>query len=281
MFVLTHKVAITAMAAMVFALVPPGRQDPIDKPGAVSVPFEMLPSNHMVVELTLNDKGPYRLIFDLGAPVTLISTRAAKASDAVPKSARKSLFMGMQGEGRIRKLVMGDLEAKDLPVIVMDHPAVKALGQILGKPLDGIIGYTFWARYRTTIDYQAKILIFEPVDFEARDLMKDLQARMSGPRVAKTIILAPTAIWGLELEDEATGVESQGVAIRAVHPGSPAAVAGIRPGDTLVSIDGRWTTSVADAYAAVQNIKSGQPTPVNILRDQKPLTVEVLPIEGI
>ena len=30
------------------------------------VPFSMLPSNHMVVQATINGKGPYRLIFDLG-----------------------------------------------------------------------------------------------------------------------------------------------------------------------------------------------------------------------
>ena len=39
-----------------------------DKAGTDSrVPFEMLPSNHMLVEARINEKGPYHLIFDLGA----------------------------------------------------------------------------------------------------------------------------------------------------------------------------------------------------------------------
>ncbi len=50
-------------------------------------------------------------------------------------------------------------------MIVLDHPILKALGDFLGRPLDGIIGYTFFARYRTTIDYQARQMTFEPVDF--------------------------------------------------------------------------------------------------------------------
>ena len=44
------------------------------------VPFEMLPTNHMLVEARINDKGPYRLIFDLGAPITLLSNRASEGS---------------------------------------------------------------------------------------------------------------------------------------------------------------------------------------------------------
>ncbi len=31
------------------------------------VPFTMSPTNHMLVEARINDKGPYHLIFDLGA----------------------------------------------------------------------------------------------------------------------------------------------------------------------------------------------------------------------
>ena len=41
------------------------------------VPFKMLPTNHMLVEARINDKGPYHLIFDLGA-VTLLSNRVAR-----------------------------------------------------------------------------------------------------------------------------------------------------------------------------------------------------------
>src|SRR5262249_61540860 len=37
------------------------------------VPFEMLATNHMVVRARINGQGPYRLIFDIGAPITLVS----------------------------------------------------------------------------------------------------------------------------------------------------------------------------------------------------------------
>src|SRR5262249_13904618 len=155
----------------------------------------MLPSNHMVVEAKLNGKGPFRLIFDLGAPVTLISSKAAEASGAIGKDAPRAFLFGMRGEGKVKKLEVGDLTAEGVPVIVMDHPYLKALIGPFSRPLDVIIVYTFFARYRTTIDYQSHEMTFVPVDFQVRDLMKDLPNRMMGPRVAQERVLAPRGLW--------------------------------------------------------------------------------------
>src|SRR5581483_4228147 len=122
----------------------------------------VLPSNHMVVEAKINGKGPYRLIFDLGAPVSLLSNHAAEDAGAVDKKTPRGFFMGIRGEAAIRKLELGGLTADDVPVVVMDHPYLKALSAAeagpdvplfrnllgtTGRPLEGIIGYTFWAHY--------------------------------------------------------------------------------------------------------------------------------------
>ena len=112
----------------------------------------------------------------------MLSNRAAEESGAVAKSAPRSFLMGMRGEAKIKTLEVGDLKAKDISVIVLDHPTLKALGGFLGRPLDGIIGFTFFARYRTTIDYQARRMTLEPVDFTVRDLFKELPDRLAGPQ---------------------------------------------------------------------------------------------------
>ncbi len=250
-------------------------------PAAPSVvPFKMLPSNHMVVEAKLNGKGPFRFIFDLGAPVTLLSNRAAEASGAIDKSAPKSFLMGTRGEGKVKTLEMGKLKADDVPVIVMDHPAVKALSGFFEKPIEGIIGYTFWARFRMSIDYKDLQLTFEPVDFQVRDLMKELPQRLAGPKVAKTIILAPRGIWGIEL-GEPRGVETPGVPIAAVLPGSAAEMAGLKSGDILTSLDGRWTTTFADTFAAAASAEPGKPATVVVTRDGQDVTLTVTPREGL
>jgi membrane-associated protease RseP (regulator of RpoE activity) len=265
-----------------FALTLSARPAPRQAPDeAVVVPFEMLPSNHMVVKAKVNGKGPYRFIFDLGAPVTLLSNHAAEESGTVDKDAPKSFLMSTRGEASIDKFEIGDLKADDVPVLVMDHPVLDALGSVLNRKLEGIIGYTFWAHYRMTIDYQAKQMTFVPVDFEVRDLMKDLPSRLAGPKKAKTLVLAPHGLFGLSVGDPEGGLKAPGVPVLAVLSGSPAASAGLKPGDVLVSLDGRWTTSVTDTYAAALGAEPNQPVKLVYLRDGEERTISVTPKEGL
>ncbi len=263
-----------------FVPAPAPRSRPAD-PDAVVVPFKMLPSNHMVVEARVNGKGPYRFIFDLGAPVTLLSNKVAEATGAIPDDAPRSFLMSTRGEGKVEELDFGSLKAEDVPVIVMDHPALKALGTALGRPLEGIVGYTFWARYRMTIDYQAREMTFTPVDFEVRDLMKDLPSRLAGPKTAKTLVLAPHGLWGLTVGEPEGGVSAPGVPITSVLPGSPAEAAGLKAGDVLTTLDGRWTASVTDAFAAALGVEPGKPAEVVVLRDGEEKTLTVTPREGL
>ncbi|MGA8347953.1 MAG: PDZ domain-containing protein [Isosphaeraceae bacterium] len=245
------------------------------------VPFSMLPSNHMVVQATINGKGPYRLIFDLGAPITLLSNQVSEASGVVKADAPRSFLFSMRGEAEVAKLQVGDLTTTKLPVIVLDHPALKILGEVPGRPVDGIIGFTFFARYRTTIDYQANQMTFEPIDFPIRDLLRELPDRLAGPKTIRRRVLAPGGFWGLRLATTTGNINSAGVPIVAVLPDSPAALAGLQPGDVLTTLNNRWTTSVADVYAAVADVQPGRDVSVVILRDGKEHTLIVRPADGI
>jgi hypothetical protein len=244
------------------------------------VPFSMLPSNHMLVRAMINGKGPYRLIFDLGAPITLLSNQAGETSGVVKADAPKSFLFSMRGEAEVAKLQVGNLTTEKLPVIVFDHPALKVLGSALGAPIDGIIGFTFFARYKTTIDYQVNEMTFEPVEFQIRDLLRELPDRLTGPKTARRRVLAPLGLWGLRLSKPTGGIESPGVAIREVLPDSPAARAGLEPGDVLTTLDNRWTTSIADTYAAAATVPPGRDVSVVVLRHGKELVLAVRPADG-
>jgi hypothetical protein len=278
---ISRSLALVAVAGLM-AWVAPGliAQEPtVKKSALITLPFELVASNHMVVQARINDKGPFRLVFDSGAPVSLLGNKAAEESGTVAKNAPKSFLMAMRGEAKINALQVGDLKAKDIPVIVLDHPTLKALGGFLGKPLDGIIGFTFFARYRTTIDYQAKLMTLEPVDYEVRDLLKNLPDRIAGPKIAKKRVLAPSGLWGLTLGE--TVENGTGVAIKTVRPGSPAESAGLKAGDVLTTLDGRWTSNTADAYTAANGATAGQAVDVVILRDGQELKIQVKPLGGI
>ena len=202
------------------------------------VPFEMLPTNHMLVQVRINDKGPYRLIFDLGAPITLLSNRASESSDVVKPNAPRSFVFGLRGEAEINNLQVGELTVAKLPVIVLDHPVLKVLEQATGHQIDGLIGFTFFARYKTTIDYHTHEMTFEPIDYQVRDLMKELPERLMGPKVVRHRVLTPSGVWGLQLGKSTDGLNSHGIPIVSVYDSSPAERAGLKPGDVLITMDG-------------------------------------------
>ena len=217
----------------------------------------MLVTNHMLVEARINDKGPFRLIFDLGAPITLLNNRASEAAGVIKPDAPRSFLFGMRGEAVVNRLKVGELTAEKLPVIILDHPVLKALEDVTGRPVDGIMGFTFFARFKTTIDYHAHEMTFEPIAFQVRDLMKELPDRLMGPKVAERRVLAPAGLWGLRLGEPTGGLDTHGVPIVTILDGSPASVAGLRSGDVLCTIDDRWITSIADVYQAAAKVTAG------------------------
>jgi hypothetical protein len=250
------------------------------KPEKAVVPFELLASNHMVVRARVNGQGPYWLVFDLGAPITLVSPRAAEAAGLIKKGSARPLLFGTRGEEKLKALKVGGLDVKDLSVVVMDHPTLRLLGGMLGRRLDGIIGFTFFARYKTTIDYAAREMTFEPVDYTLPDLLKELPARLTGPKTVKRVVVSPGALFGLTVAPATGAAAGSGVTISAVTPGSPSEIAGLKAGDLLTALDGRWTTSVLDAYSAASSVRPGRRVDAAIVRDGHELTLPIVPAEG-
>src|SRR5260370_17789928 len=146
---------------------------------AFSVPFDTIKTQHMVVEVKINGNGPYRLIFDTGAPDSLVNNRLAKEAGLFPKEFKKPPFalFGAMGQFKIKTLEAGDLKAENLSVMVVDHPTVAAISDVVG-PIDGIVGFTFFARYKMTIDYQKKVMTFVPNDYSPADPIQPIMTIM-------------------------------------------------------------------------------------------------------
>jgi S1-C subfamily serine protease len=87
-------------------------------------------------------------------------------------------------------------------------------------------------------------------------------------------------MWGLRLGAPATSQDSPGVPIVKIHDGSPADRAGLKAGDVLVTLDGRWTTSIADVYQAASEVVPGHKVVVVVHRDGKEVALIVAPAEG-
>jgi hypothetical protein len=259
---------------------------PIDKPLAkpVTVPFELLKSGHMAVMVKVNGKGPYRVIFDTGAPINLFNNKLAKETGLLKDVPHSALpFLGTIAEVKVKNLEVGTVKAEgSQPAIVMDHPLVELMSKKLG-PLYGIVGYPFFARYKTTIDYQAETLTLVPSGFKPRNAMQSIESMMTqlllgGPPQPK--VLSPAGQWGL-VAHKPSGDEDPGVIVKEVLPGGAAAAAGLKPGDRLLTIDSRWTDTLADLFEAAGSVKPGTTVPVKIQRGGKEMEVKVKPLAGL
>jgi S1-C subfamily serine protease len=58
-------------------------------------------------------------------------------------------------------------------------------------------------------------------------------------------------------------------------------VAGLKPGDRVLTIDGRWTDTLADLFAAAGYVKPGTTAPVVVKRDGKEVELKVKPMAGL
>jgi hypothetical protein len=247
------------------------------EPKAFTVPFELLKTQHMTVQVTINGKGPYRLIFDTGAPVTLINNKVAKESGVFPKDFKRPpfAFFGSMGQFKMQSVQVGDVKLADVNTMVRDHPTVAAISNALG-PIEGILGFNFFAKYRMTIDYQAKTMTFVPTNFQPQDMMENLMKMvMAGQLNDNKKVLASGGLLGLVVHKEKNDLEP-GVSVKKVFADSPASQAGFMEGDRLLTLDDRWTDTPIDCYIAAGRLTPGTPARANILRDgkEKELTVQ-------
>jgi S1-C subfamily serine protease len=146
-------------------------------------------------------------------------------------------------------------------------------------PIDGIIGFPVFARYRMTIDYQARQMTFVPNGFQPVDAMQVFMESLLSAKTPSSRVLAPAALWGLVV-NKAADDEQAGVSIKEVLTNSAAAEADLHAGDRLLTLDGRWTDSVNDCYFAASKVAAGTDTVVLVRRDGKERQLVVKPRLG-
>jgi S1-C subfamily serine protease len=144
-------------------------------------------------------------------------------------------------------------------------------------PIDGLVGYSFFARFRTTLDYARGQVSFTPVPYQPKDVVSNVMSRMLSPDTPRTV-LTPAALWGMAVEKNDT---AEGVVVKRVYPKSAAAAAGLRPGDRILTLDGRWTDSLPDVWEAAAGVLPGTEAVLRIGRDGAEREVRVKPRRGL
>jgi len=281
------KYTITALLLAALSL-PAFADEPKKEAKPQTVKFDLVSSGHFIVKVMINGKGPYNLIFDTGAPSSIITPKVAKEADLVKGAKDKPIIpiFGMMGSVKIKDFQVGDVKADDVAAMIMDHPTVKLFSKEFEKKygsIEGIVGFPFFARYKMTVDYSKQEMTFQPNGYEGGTdgmaaLMQTPMNSMSNKPEAK--IAAPAGLWGLEV-DKSRSDDAEGVDVKSVLVGGAAADAGLKPGDRILTVDGRWTDTISDTYVAASFAKPGKPVAVVVKRDGKEVKLSLTPKSGL
>src|SRR5262245_34283128 len=278
------RLFLAPLVALLVALPVRAEEKKSEAPMPVAVPFVLMPTGHFLVTVKLNDKGPFKLIFDTGAPTMLVNNRISKEAGLKPVGGLGFPF-GNRGLATINKLEVGDVKAEKVNTAVMDHPTVLAFSNFFKRdlgPIDGIVGFPFFARFKMTVDYQKKELTFVPNGYEPEDVMASMMKAImgAGDSKGKPRMVASAGQWGMVVGKDSDDDEA-GVNVRQVLKGSAAEKAGLKVGDRLLTIDGRWTDSVGDTHQAAGFVKPGTAAPVVVKRGSQEMRLTVTPAKGL
>lgn len=123
---------------------------------STTVPIDVV-DNHVYIDVMLNGKGPFHMIFDTGGS-NIIDPAVAKEIGAFGKGNLQGSGVGAKTESfsfaKVDALQVGDAVLRDQLFAVL--PVRQGFGISGGRPADGLIGWEVLARYVTTFDYAGK-----------------------------------------------------------------------------------------------------------------------------
>jgi hypothetical protein len=256
----------------------------------VQVPYTLTDTNHLLVRLKINGKGPFNFIVDTGAPVMVLRTSAAD-------------MLGLKSDSRgfatLDQLeIEGGVLLKHVSCLVETPYQIEGMNAIGASSvdLDGMLGYAVLARFRMQIDLTKDRMVWTPAhyspprldlmrtaDREPDDAKEDRLESVGGLLKFLGPLIKPDAVepkyrgsLGIELTEN-----SQGVSISSVLGESPAAKAGLSAGDSIVALNKTPVHTIADAQNAMSNVLAGQSVLISIRRAAATMQLHLTSAEGM
>ncbi len=233
------------------------------------IPYRLTETNHFLVRVRLNGKGPFNFLVDSGAPALYVATETAKKIGLKPDPAEFWTpidRLDLEGGARLEGV---NARVEDPFQLV----GMNALG-LPGASIDGILGFTILARFRLEIDLTQDRMTWTRLPHEPRDPPMPKRARGQAPpqplgvRAMSTLgsFAKGLALFvGKQPEEEQRGRGFLGlewierveagrpeVEVSRVLSGSPAADGGLESGDRILKINGHAVEGIKSARAALQ-----------------------------
>lgn len=260
------------------------------------VPYRLTETNHFLVRVRLNGKGPFNFLVDSGAPLLMIGTEAAaKVGLKPPRDQYWTPLDRLDFEGGPR---LRDLNARVEDAFQL--VGMNALG-LPGARIDGILGFTILARFRLEIDLTQDRMTWTRLDYHPPDPPTPDVAKGEGPppTVKAMNAIGPLAkgfafLMGKQPEDELRARGFLGVIwseqedpgrarlrVKGVLAGSAAQVAGIKVGDGVARINDQAVGSIKDAQAAMAGVLVGDSVTFVVERERASRRLVVIAGKGL
>lgn len=248
------------------------------------VPYRLTDTQHVLVRVKINGKGPYNFIVDTGCPVLIVATPIAKKIGLTPEKNWATLDTLEFEGGLVQKKVKARIETP------FQLEGMNGMG-LAGVELHGLLGYSVLARYKMEFDFTRDQLKWKPLAFEppppvplgikggaaGMELMAGLVKLMtflSGMKPGEPPM--PRGFLGFEM-DEKDSV----VTVGAVLAKGPAASAGLQSGDRIQEIDGVKIESIADVRRKASRLLPGQVWRVQIQRGDEQRELKITAGKGL
>jgi serine protease Do len=254
------------------------------------VPYRMTETNHFLVRVRIDGKGPFNFLVDTGAPALYIGTDAAKKIGLKPEAEEFFTPIGrLEFEGGASLTGM-KARVEDIFQMV----GMNALG-LPGASIDGILGFTALARFKIEIDPTQDRMTWTRLDFEPKDPFVpraaakkqsgEMQAMNAlGPlaKLAAMVVgkqpedqLHPRGFLGIELA-EAPGE----LKVAGILADSPASGSELKVGDRLAKVGDKAVATLKAARAAVAEVRPGDKVALALVRDGKTIDLTLTAGEG-
>ena len=165
---MTHTRTLSIFGLAMALLVAPacgdvGKDDPAIGQ-SYRIPYRLTETNHYLVRVRINGKGPFNFLVDSGAPALYVGTEAAKAVGLKPE--KDEFWTPID-----RLDLEGGATLTDLKARVEDPfqlVGMNALG-LPGASIDGILGFTILARFRLEFDPTDDRMTWTRIDYNPKE----------------------------------------------------------------------------------------------------------------
>ena len=278
------------LASAMFGLAIDGPKADPEVGKSYRVPYRMTDTNHFLVRVRVDGKGPFNFLVDTGAPALFVGLEAARKIGLKPDPEDYFTPIGrLDFEGGAS---LTGMKARVEDVFQM--VGMNALG-LPGASIDGILGFSALARFKVEIDPTQDRMTWTRLNFEpkdpsvpraaARKQSGEMQAMNAlGPlaKFAAALIgkqpeeqLHPRGFLGIELAEVSGELKVSGVLAD-----SPASGAALKAGDRLVKVGEKPVDTLKAARLAVAEVRPGDKVALALLRDGKAIDVTLAAGEG-